>query len=325
MVKIRFFIAAIFTSLLGCEPFISEADIPILGSTQLRKADLMTMVYVPAGSFLMGSTEEQIDAAFQTCMELLGDERYCSRDAFEDEQPAHVVSLDAFWFDQVEVTNERFAAFLNLEGNQSENGVYWLELGTHGLIEPENGNFHPKKGFENYPVSEVSWYGAAAYCSWVGGRLPTEAEWEYAARGPENHIFPWGDEFDGCRVNFCDSNCNNDWQDPDCNDGYVELAPVGSYPDGASWCGALDMAGNVWEWVGDWYDSDYYLTCPSHNPTGPMKAENLIMEDGTCRALRGGSWYDQEIQLRSMGRQGEALSSHRVRWVGFRCVMPEIP
>jgi serine/threonine-protein kinase len=236
-------------------------------------------VFVPAGSFLMGSAE--------------GDPL-----ASNDEFPQHTVTLDAFWLDQTEVTNAQFAAFLNERGNQEEGGVTWLEVGSSAaLIESRDGAFQPKAGFENHPVIEVSWYGARAYCEWTGGRLPTEAEWEYAARGPDSLVYPWGNQAPTCSL---------------ANYGHCVAAKtqVGSYVDGASWVGALDMSGNVWEWVNDWYDSGYYQNAPSANPTG--------LETGRSRVLRGGAWnrYNQDVRA---AYRNDIGPDNRFHYVGFRC------
>jgi len=245
-------------------------DTPQSGDTQTRSRDGMVMLYVSEGQFEMGN------------------------DYDERARPVHMVALDAFWIDQTEVTNAMFAAFLNEQGNQVEEGVSWLEPGAghrgivYGHIEENDGVFRPQTGYEDYPVIEVSWYGAAAYCSWIGGRLPTEAEWEYAARGPQARVYPWGNTFDGRLTNYCDANCTYDWRDTGFDDGFAQWAPVGSYPGGASWCGAMDMAGNVWEWVGDWWSEDYYAHSPTDNPQGP--------DSGTLRVARGGSWFDESGQ-----------------------------
>ena len=267
-----------------------------MGDTQTRIRDGMVMVYVPAGQFEMGSSQEQ---------------------------PVHTVALDVFWIDQTEVTNAQFTAFLNEQGNQVEDGVAWLEPGAgrggivYGHIEEDDGVFRPQTGYKDYPVIEVSWYGAAAYCGWAGGRLPTEAEWEYAARGPQAWVYPWGNTFDGERTNYCDASCSYDWRDTNFDDGFAQWAPVGRYPDGASWCGALDMAGNVWEWVSDWWSEDYYAHSPTKNPQGP--------DSGTIRIARGGSWFDEDWQVRASCRKGLTPSSYRMHWVGFRCVVPAQP
>ena len=213
-----------------------------------------------------------------------------------------------------------FTRFLNDLGNQSQNETQWLEPGAghqgivYGYIEENEGEFVTQSGVENYPVIEVSWYGAAAYCSWIGGRLPTEAEWEYAARGPSSNKFPWGNSFDGTLVNYCDMSCQQSWRDTDFDDGAVKWTTAGDYPDGASWCGAMDLAGNVWEWVNDWWSDDYYSNSPTYAPTGPS--------DGTLHIARGGSWYDEWWRMDSSCRKGLTPSSARMHWVGFRCVIP---
>jgi formylglycine-generating enzyme required for sulfatase activity len=254
----------------------------------------MRLVQVPAGTFEMGS------------------------DLDEYASPAHQVSIDEFWIGQTEVTNAMFCTFLNEKGNQREDGVDWWEPGAgyngivYGHIIENNGVFSPEPGFENYPVIEVSWYGAAAYCGWSGGRLPTEAEWEYVARGPESLRYPWGNEFDGSRVNYCDTSCTQDWRDTTDNDGQQEAAPVGSYPDGASWCGALDLSGNVWEWVQDYWSEDYYANSPMENPQGPNTGDFYV--------ARGASWFDEAERMQAFVRKGLSPSSYRMHWIGFRCV-----
>jgi serine/threonine-protein kinase len=251
-----------------------------LGETLTRTKDGMVMVYVPAGEFPMGTTQ-----------------------GFEDEQPVHTVYVDGFWIDQTEMTNEQFAAFLNEKGNQEEGGAMWLNVNSEDcLIEQVGGKYQPKSGYANHPVVGVTWYGAAAYCEWAGARLPTEAEWEYAARGPEGRVFPWGDEFDCTLCNSWAEGC----------DGYDRTAPVGSFPGGASWCGALDMLGNVWEWVADWYGPDYYANSPSRNPTGPSS--------GVYRVMRGGSWFAYVHPTNNpRWYRNNDLPNLSYGYVGFRC------
>jgi serine/threonine-protein kinase len=278
---------------------LKPTSVPEVGDPQTRIRDGMVVVHVPAGQFEMGSSD------------------------VPHEQPVHTVALDAFWIDQTEVTNAMFTAFLNERGNQVEEGISWLEPGAgqrgiiYGHIEEKNGVFRSQTGYEDYPVIEVSWYGAAAYCSWAGGRLPTEAEWEYAARGPKAKVYPWGNTFDGKLVNYCDANCTYDWKDSNFDDGFAQWTSVGSYPSGESWCRALDMAGNVWEWVSDWWSEDYYAHSPIKNPQGPAS--------GTMRIARGGSWFDEGWQVSASYRKGLTPSSYRMHWVGFRCVIPAQP
>jgi formylglycine-generating enzyme required for sulfatase activity len=280
----------------------------------------MVMVYVPAGQFEMGYSDAQREEILRMC----GDD---SREWYEAGYSAHTVALDAFWIDQTEVTNAQFCEFLNKLGNQREEGTSWLEPGAghrgivYGLIDETDGVFIPRTGCEDHPVIEVSWYGAAAYSAWVNGRLATEAEWEYAARGPDASLYPWGNTFDGKLVNYRDAGftftSRGFERDTAYNDGHASWAPVGSYPDGASWCGALDMAGNVWEWVNDRHDRDYYLRSPVKNPQGPLT--------GTIRIGRGGSWYDPRWRICSGERKGLTPSSYRMHWIGFRCVVPVRP
>jgi formylglycine-generating enzyme required for sulfatase activity len=286
----------------------TRAPTPSPGDTWIRPVDQMVMVYVPAGEFEMGSDDQDVDQALQLCNEYRDD---CQRGWFENEQPLHAVALNAFWIDRTEVTNAQFATFLNERGNQEEGGATWLRLkGLDCLVEQVDGEFRSKSGYADHPVIEVTWYGAAAYCEWAGARLPTEAEWEYAARGPENRLFPWGNDFDGTKVNYCDANCEQDWADEAVDDGYGLTAPVGSFPTGASWCGALGLAGNVWEWVADWYDGNYYERSPIQNPLGP--------EVGDMKVLRGGSWYNVPDIMRGALR-GSNLPDTRIGRDGFRC------
>lgn len=128
----------------------------------------------------------------------------------------------------------------------------------------------------------MTWPAPQVYCEWAGARLPTEAEWEYAARGPEGYIFPWGNSFDPSRLNYCDINCTYKWQDMSFDDGFPVTAPVGSFESGVSWCGALDMAGNSFEWVADWYDPDYYAKSPTYNPQGPDSGDERIIKGGSA-------------------------------------------
>jgi formylglycine-generating enzyme required for sulfatase activity len=146
-------------------PTETPTPTPVLGDTRTRPADGMVMVYDPAGEFQTGSTDEEVDHAMALCDEYQDD---CEWRWFDHESPAHAVALDSFWIDRAEVTNAQFAAFLNEEGNQEEEGVTWLELSEWSLIEYADGEFRPESGYADHPAVEVSWYGAAAYCQWAG-------------------------------------------------------------------------------------------------------------------------------------------------------------
>jgi len=286
--------------LIACRPR------PALGDTRGRPTDGMVMVFVPGGEFQMGSTDEAVDYALDLCNGYGG---ICDRRWLVNEQPAHTVVLDGFWLDSVEVSNAQFSAFLNEQGNQIEAAMTWLHVGDEDcLVEVRDGKFQPLHGYADHPAVEVSWYGAAAYCTWAGARLPTEAEWEYAARGPQSRIFPWGDTFDGARLNYCDASCDLDWADGALEDGHARTSPVGSFSSGQSWCGASDLAGNLWEWVADWYGP--YSAERQVNPAGP--------DDGIFRVLRGGAWSNSADYARCAFRDGG--TPFRTYYnVGFRC------
>jgi formylglycine-generating enzyme required for sulfatase activity len=291
--------------LAGCVDQIlnSPNPNPQLGDASIRSIDEAVIVYVPSGEFIMGSDIEMVNEARKMCKKMFGGAMAigtCQQSEFIKEFPAHKVHLDEFWIDQTEVTNAQYRKCIDA-----------------GMCDPpqENGSYYRQSYFgdddyDNYPVIWVRWDQAMNYCQWVGGRLPTEAEWEYAARGPNNWIFPWGNEFDGSKLNYCDVTCGTGVSDASINDGYADTAPVGSYPEGKSWCGALDMAGNVREWVADWFA--YYTDEQQTNPTGPPS--------GKSRIPRGGSWLDRPDDVRSTNR-GENSPEYTRHKVGFRCVV----
>jgi formylglycine-generating enzyme required for sulfatase activity len=267
----------------------------------------MVMVRVPAGEYQIGSTDTQVDAALELCNWLGGN---CDRGWLANEQPVHAVELGGFWFDRTEVTYAQFATFVNDWGNQVEQAVAWLDVDDEDCrMEVRNGQFQPEGGYADHPVLEVSWYGARAYCEWAGGRLPTETEWEVAARGPERPLFPWGDEYDATCLNQCDASCILEWGDASVDDGYARTSPVGSFAAGESWSGAWDLAGNVWEWCSDWYGP--YTPERQVNPGGP--------ETGIFRVLRGGAWSNDPNYARSAFRDG-GVPWRTYHNVGFRCV-----
>lgn len=282
--------------------FISACQTNQLGDTHLREKDGMVMVFVPGGEFQMGSTKEMVFAAKDLCNEsygLDGNPAVCTYQSFADEYPDHSVTLSDFWLDQTEVSNGQYRMCVEAGACQPP-----LELGSFS-----RENYFDAAEFNQHPVINLTQAMAADYCSWIGGQLPTEAEWAYAARGPEGFIFPWGNDFDPARLNYCDASCAG-ISDPDYDDGYPDTAPVGSFPDGASWVGALDMAGNVREWVSDYYG--YFSLEAEVDPQGP--------EEGDAKVSRGGSWYDSIFNLRSNNRGSNALDYYRHK-LGFRCVM----
>ncbi len=270
------------------------------GTQRTRPIDAAEMVVVPAGSFVMGSDREMTHFARQLCQESSGALAVatCQAAAFSDEQPAHAVRLDGFWIDRFEVTNRQYEGCVVA-------GACNPPMLDSSYSRPD---YYGSPAHGQYPVVNVLWEMAAQYCRWVGGRLPTEAEWEYAARGPEGRIFAWGNDFDRSRLNYCDAGCPL-LSDKAYNDGYPDTAPVGSFRSGASWVGALDMTGNVREWVSDWLGP--YRTDIAVNPTGP--------DDGELRVTRGGSWYDTPDDVRGANRGGESLEYYRDN-LGFRCV-----
>jgi formylglycine-generating enzyme required for sulfatase activity len=239
---------------------------PGLGTQRMRTADGAVMLYVPEGEFTMGSPGNEGEVP---------------------ELPQHSVYLDAFWIDRTEVTNAQFAAFVEATGHETEaerNGGgdvfvsdWWQFVQGADWQHPKG----PDSGIRDkmdYPVVLVSWNDARAYCEWAGARLPTEAEWEKGARGTDGRSYPWGNAGATCSYAVMGGESGNGCGQRD------SAWPVGSKPQGASPCGALDMAGNVWEWVADRYAPDYYVVSPSSNPKGPSGGEE--------RVRRGGSWYN---------------------------------
>lgn len=261
---------------LTVEPVTEVAVMPTLASA-ITDSKGTEMLLVPAGSFYMGSEQ-----------------------GAPSEEPIHVVGLDAFYIDTYEVSNAQYKGCV-------DDLVCSLPTNRRAYIDTR---------FRDHPVVFVTWAMAKAYCEWRGARLPTEAEWEKAARGSALLEYPWGNQFNGNFVNICDANCPNSWANRSFNDGYENTAPVGSYEEGKSPYGAYDMAGNVLEWVADWYNENYYTDSPNRNPLGP--------DTGTGRVLRGGSWFNNLDNVRTFTRTF-LTPDEAYNYVGFRCVSGATP
>jgi formylglycine-generating enzyme required for sulfatase activity len=230
----------------------------------------VTMVFVPSGNFIAGSDT-----------------------GYDDEKPVHTIYLDDFYIDKYEVTNALYLAC-------AEEGSCQAPEKTSSFT---RASYYKNPQFDNYPVIFVDWDDAKAYCVWRGIDLPTEAQWEKAARGEDGRTYPWGGSIDGNRANF--------------NDTVQDTTAVGSYENGKSPYGAYDMAGNVWEWVADWYSSTYYLSTSLTNPSGPATGEYHV--------LRGGSWHDDDRIIRTSNRGWSQIEYFYNTDFGFRCAMDGTP
>jgi formylglycine-generating enzyme len=247
----------------------------LTGASQAAKAaqepmiekDPVDMVVIPAGPFIRGSHS--------------GEGRL-------DEQPRRKIYLNAFAIDKYEVSNGQYMKFL-------EETLHKPPLNVFG-----DGPFHQETEIDDLPVVQVTWHDAVDYCFWADKRLPSEAEWEKAARGTDGRLYPWGNE----PPNTQKANFEKDWE------GKQTLMEVTGLPEGQSPFGLLNMSGNVREWVQDWYDPEYYSMAPDKNPKGP--------ETGILKVLRGGSWrsFDTDLPVTSRGKGGFALKTHGI---GFRC------
>ena len=249
------------------------------------------MVLIPAGEFRMGSN---------------------SGSSYE--KPVHSVYVDAFYMDKYEVTNAQYAAFLNAKGKHTESGNTWLNIGAaRARIEYVAGVYRAKGGYENHPVTYVSWHGAVAYSKWKGKRLPTEAEWEKAARGNLSGLtYPWGNSIDSSKANY--------------NRHIKDTTAVGKYT--ANGYGLYDMAGNVWEWCLDEYNSGFYALSPSQNPLSGANSIRWILDNYTginsSRVLRGGSWSDA-AQSGRVAKRNDGTPASTGNNGGFRCARAVTP
>ncbi|MCS7004414.1 MAG: formylglycine-generating enzyme family protein [Cytophagales bacterium] len=264
------------------------------------------LVYIPGGEFMMGSQQPEGE---------------------DDEWPQHLVKVNSFYMGKYEVTNKEYAFFLNEMGNQTTLGFLWIDLNgeDHGdrcRIEYKNNEYVVQRGYENYPVAFVSWYGAVAYANWLSKktgknyRLPTEAEWEYAAGNGSKHTrFSWGDTKPQGKNggNVADESAKKKFNWSvfiGYDDGYVFAAPVGRYHPNEF--GLYDMTGNVWEWCSDWYQWDYYKISPYDNPKGAAS--------GTSRVKRGASFHNAAMVCRVANR-GSNPPNYTNHNLGFRLVL----
>jgi formylglycine-generating enzyme required for sulfatase activity len=269
----------LFTGTLCIGVWAADAPAPVaapLPATKVNAIDGAAMVLIPAGAFLMGTSEAELAAWLKAQP---GD----TRELYTDELPQHSVSLDAYYMYKTDVTVAQYRIFCRATGRKMPDPPDWGWQDTH-------------------PMVNVTWNDAKAYADWAGAALPTEAQWEKAARGTDGRIFPWG----------------NDWDAGKCSNsvgthGSWKTSPVGNFPAGASPYGCLDMAGNVSQWCADRYDAGYYATSPARNPTGP--------ETGPFRVLRGGSWCYGDLEIfRAALRVGDD-PLYRGDYMGFQCVV----
>jgi formylglycine-generating enzyme required for sulfatase activity len=269
------------------------------------------LVWVPGGSFMMGSTREQIDRLWKENGWSADWKQYAER-----EQPAHRVELGGHWIGRAPVTHGQYGRFLEQTGHPAHE--WWAEC----------------RGYPDLPAILVLWEDARAFCEWAGFPLPTEARWEWAARGPHARTFPWGNQWDRTRCNCAEHHAGRALLDTGSWSSWYEsigakkakgggwslsasialrhLTAPGAFASGASWCGALDMAGNVWEWCRDEYQEDFYATsgATQHDPECTNNRSSM-------RVLRGGGWYGNADSCRSAGRNRSGPDS-RYGNLGFR-------
>lgn len=237
------------------------------GPSTAQEEEYPDMVFIPAGEFTMGENTHY-DWTFLLAFNIY-------------DGPEHTVYLDDYYIDKNEVTNEQYRKFVEETGRRMPR--CWNDVRFNQPDQPVNG---------------VTWEDAVAYATWAGKRLPTEAEWEKAARGTDGRLWPWGNTFDKEKCNAWES-------------GIRRTTPLGSYEDGKSPYGCYNMAGNVWEWCADYYDQNYYYVSPEKNPKGP--------DSGQQKVIRGGGFL-------YFGHYTRCAARYRVPWyaaspqIGFRCV-----
>lgn len=263
-----------------------------------RPLDGMEMVYLPSATFLMGATSTDFLAS-------------------PDELPVHEVMVAELWMDKFEISQAQYVEFLNALAQAGNLPEDWNDYISETYVQPvfvENeeiddlviDKFFLDPTLANLPVTEVTWTGAQAYCQWVGGSLPTEAQWEYAVRGPDNYLYPWGNAVFG---DFGPQLSCQHATFPGCTS---QLSAVNAFPQGKSWAGAENLLGNASEWTLDWYGEAFYQESPLENPIGP--------DTGTTKVIRGGSWVTRFEYLRGTARF-DADPNVPAADIGFRCVV----
>jgi formylglycine-generating enzyme required for sulfatase activity len=281
--------------LIACKkedsPVVDIPKPPTNGEVRSDKKGIK-QVWISPGSFLMGTSDSSIaDIIAHRPPSWVVNE-------LPSEGPQHEVRLTAgYWIDKYEATNEAFQAFVIDSGYYkmqywSQNGKLWLGTQSAGKLPVTTGT-----EVSTHPRVNITWYEAEAYAAWRGGLLPTEAEWEYAARGPASFVYPWGNTFESLNANLIDNN---------------SLTPVGSYPNGVSWVGVYDLAGNAMEWVQDWLDVDYYKQKVRDDPQGPTI--------GSVKIEKGGWWGSNQFVGRSAYRHFEDPPTYGDQHIGFRIV-----
>lgn len=235
------------------------------------------MSVIPGGPYRAGGDPDQ---AYHLCKEMHSNA--CRMSWFTDEAPMRMITIDTFQIDTHEVTQAQFEKIMRSNPSKIKGA--------------------------RLPVDRVTWHEATTYCRKIGKRLPTEAEWEKAARGGALTRYPWGDHFASGKANHCDRHCQKRWRETGFQDGFSHTGPVGFFPPNGY--GVYDMTGNVYEWVADWYAKDYYAVRPSHNPPGPS--------EGSSKVIRGGSWINFSVGIRPADRT-EADPDDRMDFTGFRC------
>ncbi len=299
------------------QPTAAPTDAPAIPTTAPTPTDSVPEILVlirsltvsiPGGTITMGTTPVEVTEAVNACTR---DGGACEASYAFDSYPAHQVSVDSIFMEITEVTFDQYVAFLNVRGPDTHingcAGFPCIQTQNESVDAPivyDGTNYSIGAGLRPHPVYGVTYYGALEYCEAIGRRLPTEAEWERAARADDGRIYPWGNSWDNALAKT-----NRPVDTPPGS------FPVGSYPSGASHYGVYDMAGNVAEWVSDWYGERHYEDRANQsvidNPTGPIA--------GQMKVLRGGSWNSVPFFSRTVHRQAEDPKSYQ-RWVGFRCV-----